>query len=160
MKYLYSPYNKACPVCANTQNKLLYKVTSTAAARHFVVTHGLDEDKLATVDEKISKLWYSPDSQRGSFALIVVLPSPILLLPVIMNFTTCFRILPRAVPNIGNGSLIKTFKKIAAIAAGNNDLTLLEIGASGGDFIKRISQVVPKKNILCLEYSESGRPTV
>ena len=62
MKYLYLPYDKACPVCSNTKNKLLYKVSAEEAARHFVVTHGLNQDKTTGITEKIANLWRSPEA--------------------------------------------------------------------------------------------------
>jgi 2-polyprenyl-3-methyl-5-hydroxy-6-metoxy-1,4-benzoquinol methylase len=155
MKYLYSPYNKACPVCANPQNKLLYKVTSTEAARHFVVTHGLGEEKLATVDEKISKLWRSPEASVVACSNCGFTFAD----PFVAGDHEFYNLLPHTTEGgaeYWKWEFDKTFKKIAAIATGNNNLTLLEIGASGGDFIKRTVAIIPKKNILCLEYSESG----
>jgi len=155
MKYLYAPYNKACPVCSHTKNKLLYKVSANEAARHFVVTHGLEAEKAATIAKKISSLWHAPEAAvvnctNCGFAFAD---------PFVAGDHEFYNLLPHATEGgaeYWKWEFDKTYKTIAAIAPANNDLTLLEIGASNGDFIKRVAGIILKKNMLCLEYSESG----
>ena len=120
-----------------------------------MVTHGLSEDKTTTIAEKIANLWQLPDAAVVACGNCGFTFAD----PFVAGDHEFYNLLPHTTEGgaeYWKWEFDKTFDKIAAIASGNSDLTLLEIGASGGDFIKRIAGMVPKKNIFCLEYSESG----
>jgi 2-polyprenyl-3-methyl-5-hydroxy-6-metoxy-1,4-benzoquinol methylase len=155
MKYKYAPYNIVCPICLNTKNRLLYKVTSTEAAKHFLVTHGLNNDKLTDIDNKIARLW-----NKKTAAVVACKACGFAFAdPFVSGDYEFYNLLPHSK---GEGAenwkweFDKTYKKIADITSNNNNLNLIEIGSSTGDFVKRIANLIPKKNILCLEHSEIG----
>ena len=129
MKYINSSYNSACPICTYTKNKLLYSVSSSEAARHFLVTHGLENSALSIIDEKIISLWNNKTAaivlcKNCSFAFAD---------PFIAGDYEFYNLLPHAA---GEGAenwkweFDKTYKKIASAASGIKDPKLLEIGAS------------------------------
>lgn len=155
MRYINSPYNAICPVCSNSKNKLLYKVSSKEAAGHFVVTHSLNTSQLDVVDNKIAKLW----NKRTAAVIACESCGFVFANPFIAGDYEFYNLLPHAAgdgPENWKWEFDKTYKKIAAITSGHNDLDLVEIGASTGDFVKRIAGIIPKKNIFCLEHSEIG----
>jgi len=155
MRYTNSHYESNCPICSHSKNRLLYKVSSTEAAKHFLVTNGLNNEYLATIDDTIAKLWHARTAsvvacKNCDFAFAD---------PFIAGDYEFYNLLPHATGEDAENwkwEFDKTFKKIAIIASNIGDLKLLEIGASTGDFVKRIVNVIPKKNIFCLEHSEIG----
>jgi 2-polyprenyl-3-methyl-5-hydroxy-6-metoxy-1,4-benzoquinol methylase len=155
VRYNNSAYNAICPVCTHSENTLLYKVSSKEAANHFVVTQSLESTKLADIDHKIAELW----NQKTAAVVACKNCGFAFADPFIAGDHEFYNLLSHA---SGEGAeywkweFEKTFKKIADIASGNSSLHLLEIGASTGDFIKRIARIIPAKNILCLEHSEAG----
>ena len=155
MRYINSPHHAICPICTHAKNKILYTVSSIEAANHFLVTHGVNRSKLAFVADKISKLW------NDNTATIVLCKNCGFAFadPFIAGDHDFYNLLPHAgVEGSENWKweFNKAFEKIACISAENDNLNLLEIGASTGDFVKRIADIIPKKNILCLEHSEIG----
>jgi hypothetical protein len=149
MKYVNSPYNAACPVCSNSQNKLLYKVSAAEAANHFLVTHGIDKGQAGNIEHKIAQLW-----KNGAAAVVLCNNcSFVFANPFIAGDYGFYNLLPHSTgagPENWKWEFDQTFKAIAGIASDKKDLNLLEIGASTGDFIKRIADIIPPKNILCL----------
>jgi SAM-dependent methyltransferase len=155
MRYLNVNFEAACPLCQHTKNKLLYKVTSTEAARHFLVTCGLEPGMLQAVADKIQQLW------KGETAAIVACRNCgfIFADPFVAGDYEFYNLLPHSKaegPENWKWEFEKTYKKIAELAKDNKDLALFEIGANTGDFVKRISNIVPKEKIYCTEYSEIG----
>lgn len=154
MKYLYSPYNAQCPVCSNINNLLLYNVTASQAARHFLVTHGLEAAMFSRIHDKIIKLW-----NQDSAAIISCKNCDFVFAnPFLSGDAAFYNLLPHATETDENWKweFEKTFNKIAPIVESNSDVSLLEIGASTGTFARRVAKLVKKENILCLEYSAIG----
>ena len=155
MRYINSPYSATCPICSHSKNKLLYKISSREAANHFLVTHGLNKNQLAIIDDKIISLWKNNSAavvncNNCGFAFAD---------PFIAGDHEFYNLLPHAAEDGAENwkwEFDKTFKKIADITSNHKDLNLLEIGASTGDFVRRIAGLIPKKNIFCLEHSEIG----
>jgi len=155
VRYSNASYYAICPICSHTKNKLLYEVSSKEAAIHFLVNHGLNNDGLAAIENKVAQLWGNKTAavvacKNCGFAFAD---------PFIAGDHEFYNLLPHGSPESAENwkwEFDITFKKIAGIIAGNNDLTLLEIGASTGDFVKRIAGIIPKKKIFCLEHSEIG----
>ena len=155
MKYQYAPSRTSCPVCGNSKNKLLYNVQAKQAAKHFAVTNGSNNITTDVIEEKIAKLW------NGHTASVVACSNCNFVFsdPFIAGDGDFYNLLPHS-----NGEddfnwkweFEKTLNSLTPIAAKNPDLHLLEIGASTGGFVKRISKLINKKNILCLEFSEAG----
>ncbi len=155
MRYIKSPYDTACPVCDHSKNRLLYKVSSKEATNHFLVTGGVDIGQSAAIEDKIIRLW------GGKIAAVVLCQNCgfVFADPFIAGDHEFYNLLPHSVgegPENWKWEFDITYKKIAALAIGNSGLKLLEIGASTGDFIKRVANLISKKNILCLEHSEIG----
>jgi 2-polyprenyl-3-methyl-5-hydroxy-6-metoxy-1,4-benzoquinol methylase len=157
MKYLYLPHNAQCPICSNTHNQLYYKVTSKESAMHFLVNHGISLNRLGDIEEKITKLW-----GKSSAAIVSCTNCGFVFAdPFISGDYEFYNLLPHSADD-GSGPVNWkwefdiTYKKIASIAAADNNISLLEIGASTGGFAKRVSSLIKKENILCLEHSEIG----
>jgi SAM-dependent methyltransferase len=154
MKYSKLPYNAACPICGNADNKLLYKVSSKEAAKHFLVTTGSGSG-LAAIDDKIAKLW------NNKTAAVVACENCGFNFadPFIAGDYEFYNILPQS---SGAGTenwkweFDKTYKKIAEITTNQKGLKLFEIGANTGSFVKRITKLIPKEHIYCIEYSQIG----
>jgi SAM-dependent methyltransferase len=155
MKYQYTPYKAQCPICGNTKNKLLYTVTAKQAAKHFIVSQGSKNIAIEIVEEKITKLWKNNSASVVSCTNC----SFVFADPFIAGDNEFYNLLPHAT---GEGDdhwkweFEKTFTTVAPMAAKDENLHLLEIGASTGSFVKRIATLIKKKNILCLEYSQIG----
>lgn len=155
VNYRYSTYEKACPICSNKTNSLLYEVTAHEAAAHFMVTHSMPQGAVDVVENKITSLWSNDRAavvqcKRCGFTFAD---------PFIAGDQEFYNLLPHAgVDSAENWKweFQKTYKEIEKIAAAKKDATLLEIGASTGDFVKRIVNIIPNKNIFCLEHSEIG----
>ena len=155
MKYANLPFIAECPICLHTKNTLLYRVASNEAARHFLVAHNQNNDQFVKIEHKITRLW-----KKKSAAIVVCKNCNFTFAdPFIAGDHEFYNLLPHSTaesPENWKWEFDQTYKKIEALASGKNNLTLLEIGASTGDFIKRIGGIIPLKNILCLEYSEIG----
>jgi 2-polyprenyl-3-methyl-5-hydroxy-6-metoxy-1,4-benzoquinol methylase len=155
MSYINSVYNAACPICSNTKNRLLYKVSSKEAAIHFLVTHWLDKSHLDKIDNKIAALW------NKKTAAVVACNSCRFVFadPFVAGDHEFYNLLPHAKDETAEDwkwEFDITYKTIAGLIANNKDLKVLEIGASTGGFVKRLAQIIPKENIFCLEHSEIG----
>ncbi|MGZ3757413.1 MAG: class I SAM-dependent methyltransferase [Mucilaginibacter sp.] len=157
MKYINSSYNAACPICSNTQNILLYKIGSKDAARQFLVTQNESKNPLqvAIIEKKLIELW------KRDWAAVVRCKKCdfVFAEPFIAGDYEFYNLMPHATgesPENWKWEFEKTFEQITSIVDKKTDITLLEIGASTGDFIKRIAHIIPQKNILCLEHSEIG----
>ncbi|AMR31829.1 hypothetical protein A0256_10550 [Mucilaginibacter sp. PAMC 26640] len=147
-------YNAPCPVCGHKENSLLYKIGTTAAARHFLVTSG-NYSNLDTIEAAIKSLWNSDTAAvvqcnncRFAFAD-----------PFIAGDYQFYNLLPHATADdagLWKWDQSKTYDTIARLIAGGKQPKLLEIGASTGNFIGPISQLLDKKNLFCLEYSTIG----
>jgi 2-polyprenyl-3-methyl-5-hydroxy-6-metoxy-1,4-benzoquinol methylase len=155
MKYQYTAYYTGCPICGNTENKLLYSVDAKQAARHFTVTNGSNNITLDIVEEKIAKLW-----NKNTASIISCTNCNFAFAdPFIAGDGEFYNLLPHSTGDDDSHwkwEFEKTLNSLAPIAAKDPDLHLLEIGASTGGFIKRVAKLLKKKNILCLEYSETG----
>ena len=155
MKYLNSLYIAPCQICDHAANSLLYNVSSAEAARHFLVTGGLIDSSLATIQSTIKNLWKNDKSavvkcNNCGFVFAD---------PFIAGDHQFYNLLPHA--TAGDGGLWKwehnkTYDKIARLVSAGAKPTLLEIGASTGNFMKAISKLIDKKDIFCLEYSTIG----
>ena len=156
MRYSNTILNSICPICSNTQNnRLLYSVSSTEAAKHFLLTHGINDSGLKEVVNKVSDLWHNDSASVINCAACGFVFAD----PFIAGDYEFYNLLPHAQsesPENWKWEFNKTFKKISSLAKQNDKLSLLEIGASTGDFVKRIARVIDKKNIFCLEHSEIG----
>ncbi|GGH15371.1 class I SAM-dependent methyltransferase [Mucilaginibacter phyllosphaerae] len=166
MKYRYTSYTAPCPVCGNTDNELLYKISADEAAKQFLINQtppdkNNEMDVLSIVKKNISKLWNANSAaivncKKCGFGFAD---------PYVGGDKEFYNLISHA-PNEPTAEdepkpywkweFDKAYNKIADLAKTNSNLQLLEIGASTGNFVKRVSNIIPKKNILCLEYSSIG----
>jgi len=155
MKYANLEYTAVCPVCSHSKNRLLYKVNSREASNHFLITQGISTDMLNIVNEKIKSVW-----NKDTAAVILCNNCGFGFAdPFIAGDQEFYNLLPHASAEGAENwkwEFEKSYNKINQIRAGHPGLTLLEIGASTGDFVKRIAGIIPKQNIFCLEHSEVG----
>jgi len=155
MRYLNLKYTAVCPVCKHTGNRLLYKVSSHEAANHFLVTQGVSRNMLDVINKKINTLW-----NKNNAAVVACNNCGFIFSdPFIAGDQEFYNLLPHA--NAGASEhwkweFEKTYTEIEKIASSQKDIRLLEIGASTGDFVKRIKNIIPAENIFCLEHSEIG----
>ena len=120
-----------------------------------MITQGVNPNMLNTVSMKIHDLW-----NKDTAAVVLCNKCGFAFAdPFIAGDQEFYNLLPHA--NAGGAEnwkweFDKTYNKIKQIQANQTDLDLLEIGASTGDFIKRIAGIIPNENIFCLEHSEIG----
>jgi hypothetical protein len=129
------------PYSLNTNNSLLYSVTARQAARYFLLTHVLASDMLGHLQDKIIKLW-----NRDSAAIVSCkICAFVFADPFVSGDNEFYNLLPHATaegPENWKWEFDKTCNKTASIANANNNLSLLEIGASTGTFVKRITKFI------------------
>jgi len=155
MRYFNYSYHAVCPVCGNSENKLLYKVSAKEAANHFLVTQNINHVKPEIIEDKIARLWKTQEA-----AVVACNTCQFTFAdPFIAGDYEFYNLLPHAGANDRENwkwEFSKTLKKIKEFREEGNDLNLIEIGASTGDFVKRVAGVIPVNKIFCLEHSEIG----
>lgn len=153
--YQLTPINATCPVCFSTNARLLWSVKSNQAAQNFI----LKEKE----PQRFFDLVYHIESMWGQITCAVV------------QCNTCEFCFSN--PYVGGDKKFYdlaydrsgyphwtwehqlTYAALRRLASPN--FRLLEVGAGDGSFIKRISpEILPKNNILCLEFSEYGRRSI
>ena len=153
--YQQIPKKSQCPVCCTNNAHRLWETSSKQAAQHFVLQE-TDPERFLELVAQIEQLW-------GQSTCEVIQCD---------NCGFCYsnpyiagdeRFYNLAYDNSGypawkwefqlTYNLLKKFSK--------PDLKLLEIGAGDGAFIKRIAgEVLPKENLLCIEFSQYGRQQI
>lgn len=155
MKYANSRYEQFCPICSNTGNNLLYRVSAREAATHFLITHSINRSQIEVIENKIATLW-----RKDSAAVVRCKNCGFVFAdPFVAGDQEFYNLLPHSTSDgaeCWKWEFDKTFNEVQKIASIHPDLSLLEIGASTGDFIKRIAAIIPKQNLFCLEHSEIG----
>jgi Methyltransferase domain len=145
-----------CPVCGFTKGKLLYTVTPEDAAQHFVLKEAnpIRNKNLAV---HIAGLW----GQKTCDVVSCDSCDFIFANPYIAGDSTFYTL---AYERTGypkwKWEYQQTADAISEIASRPNQspLRLLEIGAGDGAFVRKVSpKIIPKENILCLEFSDYGR---
>ena len=144
-----------CPVCKASTGKLLYTVTSAEAAQHFVL-HEVDQNRNKQLDIHIAKLWGQPTCDVLSCEFCGFIFANPYVAGDSVFYTLAFT---RTHYPTWKWEYQKTLVAITEIVVlAGRPLRFLEIGAGDGAFVKKISPLlIPKGNILCLEYSEYGR---
>ena len=133
----------------------MYKVSSEEAAMHFLATHWLGKSSLDKIDNKIASLW-------GTKTAAVVACNKCRFVfadPFIAGDYEFYNLLPHSTDENAENwkwEFDITYERIGKLAVNNKDLSVLEIGASTGSFVKRLANIIPKEKIFCLEHSEIG----
>ena len=158
MKYQLIPVNAVrCPVCKSDTGTTLYSVNSEQAAQHFVRSE-LDPARHDKLKNEIERLWsgrearvircgqcefcFSDPYAAGSAEFYATL----LNAPSFPQWKWEFQI---------------TLETVQQLAAENKNLTLLELGAGDGAFVRRSSPTpIQKDHILCTEYSAAGAEAI
>jgi 2-polyprenyl-3-methyl-5-hydroxy-6-metoxy-1,4-benzoquinol methylase len=157
MRYVGKKISSACPVCGHLQARLYYTVTDKQSANHFIITTGGNFDSLARLTKKIHRLWNNNDAK----VLACINCSFVYSNPFVAGDYEFYNLINHGeAPSDNNWEwewefeeTRKSLSKIPKI----EDLTLLEIGASTGNFIRKIADsLIKKEHILCTEYSEIG----
>jgi len=155
VKYKLTNIKAHCPVCGEKNAKILYNVNNSQSANQFVLKE-LDEEKFNKLKKNIKKLW-----QTGNCKVVSCKNCDFCYAyPYIAGDSNFYNIA------FGEGGYpswkfeyeltFNTIKKLLK-SKNSNKIQLLEIGAGNGAFVKKISPgFIPKKNILCTEYSKSG----
>ena len=144
--------NVECPLCHSNHAELLYSVDSNFAAKHIK----LEND--SSIVAIIEKIWGSKSSHfvkcmNCSFSYAWPFKSGT------KEFYSRMYSGSDYYPK-GKWDYNVTFNSISHIVSNNdpNQISLLEIGAGNGSFVKSISpKLIPKKNILCTEFSDYGK---
>lgn len=144
-----------CPLCSNHSPKLLYEVKSELAARHVLGKAGAD--RVEPLAAHIRKLWNQDacgfyECERCDFSFAY---------PFIGGDADFYR---TAYEGAFYPRWKWEFEKTAGILSNlspGTRLTLLEVGAGTGMFIRSISpRLFPKADVRCIEYSESGAAAI
>lgn len=144
-----------CPICKSNIGKLLYTVNADEAAQHFVLKE-VDFERNRALAKHIGFLWKQDTCDVVSCDGCGFIFSKPYVGGDADFYTLAYQ---RTGYPKWKWEYQQTLETITNIASKNGqiDLRLLEIGAGDGAFVKRISPaIVPKENILCLEYSEYG----
>ena len=158
--YQLTPVEAACPVCFHTGAHVLYYMESRQAAGH-VFSETREGAQFLQLQSHIETLWHGT---RCAFLRCD-------------DCQFCF-----ASPNISGDSLLyklvyqgdgayqawkwefqNTYLKLQDLGTPGvvKDLKLLEIGAGNGAFVRKIAGgLLPRQNIVCLEYSNSGLESI
>ena len=151
---LYSS-GASCPVCYGKDLLLLYEIDSREAAQHFILRE-VNNGKFAELVEHIERLWQSSNCKVFRCA----------------GCSFCFafpfaagdkRFYALAYERTGYPPDKWEYKVTTEFLIGRisrkelQNVSLLEVGAGDGDFIRRISpSAIRKENILATEYSGYG----
>jgi SAM-dependent methyltransferase len=152
--YKLTPIQASCPVCHGTEARILYSVSGEEAALH-VLGYVADERRFSELVSCVETLW------RGDHTCDFVR---------CVNCSFCFaspcvpgdsRFYTLAYDQPGRYAAWKwdyqvTYETLQKLVA-KRDFRLLEIGAGNGTFVQKIAPaLIPKENVLCIEYSECG----
>jgi SAM-dependent methyltransferase len=149
--YLQISQKTTCPVCFSTNARLLWSVTSSQAAQHFILKEK-EPQRFFDLVSHIETLW-------GQITCEVLQCND-------CEFCFCNpfvsgdkKFYDLAYDRSGypdwNWEHQLTYEALRGLVS--TDFRLLEIGAGDGSFIRRITPVIlPKQNIMCLEFSEYG----
>ena len=162
MKYSLLPIEKICPICGHKEGKVLYTARCEDVAKHFLYTsNALSDDDLKKLSTHISNtLWNSETAKVIKCKSCDFCYAD----PFIAGDYLFYNLMTHGEAEQADSvnanwdwEFEEARKKIEKLAEKDKQLTLLEMGASTGGFIKRIvGEFVEKENILCLEYSEVG----
>ncbi len=162
LKYINSCIsNINCPICGYKEGKLLYTVTVQTAAQNFILKE-VDEVKHNKLTNHIDKLW----GQSNCNLIRCDACSFVFANPYVAGDAIFYNL---AYERTGypkwKWEYQKTVDKITEINfktdTYKSSFNLIEIGAGDGAFVRKISpQLIPKENILCLEFSEFGRNNI
>ena len=159
MSYSNSPINSTCPVCGSSKGSVLYTVDSVQVAKHFLYTsNALNDERLKLLSEHIAtKLWKRPKAEVVECTVCKFCYGN----PFVSGDYLFYNLMEHGQPGGLNESWDWEFEEaklaIKKITKKNANASLLEVGASTGNFIRKIvGDLIDKENILCLEYSEVG----
>ena len=159
MTYSFLPSESTCPVCGSKQGNVLYSVDSVQVAKHFLYTsNALNDERLKVLSEHIAtKLWQKTKAEVIECANCKFCYGN----PFVSGDYLFYNLMEHGQAGGQNESWDWEFEEarlaIKKIIENNANSTLLEVGASIGNFIKKIvGDLIDKENILCLEYSEVG----
>ncbi|GAB3927640.1 class I SAM-dependent methyltransferase [Mucilaginibacter myungsuensis] len=162
MTYSYSKHTATCPICGNSDNKLLYKISSDEAAAQCMVVQPAwrKADAQVKAAKSIERLWGGKTaSVVGCTKCGVVFADPF-----VSGDAEFYNVVTHSdnsvdynkIPLNWKWEFDKTFNTLSSLYKNGQNIQLLEIGASIGDFAIGASKLIPKENILCLEYSEKA----
>ena len=148
-----------CPICEFSHGKCLYTVTTAGAAQHFVLKE-VNPERHNELAKHIGHLW----GQQTCDIVSCDSCGFIFSYPYVAGDSAFYTL---AYERTGypkwKWEYLQTADVISEIASrpDNKPLRLLEIGAGDGAFVRKISPgIIPKENILCLEFSEYGRKQI
>jgi SAM-dependent methyltransferase len=150
--YQKIPKEIKCPVCCNNNAHLLWDISSKQAAQHFVLQEKYPE-RFYKLMSHIENLWGQDNCEIVQCDKCGFCYSN----PYIAGDEVFYT---HAYVRPGYPTWKWDFQQTYDVLDKNSEsnLKLMEIGAGNGAFIRRIADnILPKKNILCTEFSEYGR---
>lgn len=154
-KYQYIPKKVRCPVCLTDNARRLWDTTSKQAAQHFVLKEKFPE-RFSELVSHIENLWGQNTCEVVQCMNCEFSYSN----PYVAGDALYYKLLYlRCGYPSWKWEFQQTYNVLIKRSAA--DIKLLEIGAGDGAFVKRIAKkILPKKNILCTEFSEYGRQEI
>ena len=155
-QYGIIPREVPCPICWNNNAHLLYSISSEHAVEH-IFGNTADKDQRTRLKLRVEELWQGDqcdfvrcDTCEFCFAV-----------PFIQGDNTFYALAYQSETSYQpwKWEYQETLDALHTMAHRGNfaSVTLLEIGAGNGAFVKRVSPaLLPKENILCTEYSKTG----
>lgn len=141
-----------CPICYNEDAHILWSVNSKQAAQHFVLQER-NPKRYTKLETHIRNLW-----NKGTCDVVRCDKCEFVFSnPYVSGNESFYRL---AYDRSGYPEWKWEYQQTYDILVRMTqpDIRLLEVGAGEGAFIKKITEkLIPKKNILCTEYSTYGK---
>lgn len=150
-----------CPACGNLHSQVLWKVSASEAAQHFVLKE-IDENRFGCLINHIMKLWSGDQcSVRKCSVCGLRFADPFVAGDY--EFYGLAYPIKGCYPN-DKWEFKRTYadirqqQKAGPLTAGNREPRVLEIGAGHGGFVRNLvkSCLTRKDHVVCLEYDTAG----
>lgn len=159
MQYAYTHEPGICPLCGSNNAKLLYEIDSeTVAKANFIKER--NPQKFEQLVTNVNKTW------KGTTCKVIQCDNCGLCYakPFIAGDSEFYNLIYGGTrKSLWKWEFKITFQEIKKIIGKINPdkITLLEIGSGDGTFIRKISPgLIPKRNIFCIDYSESCKKLI
>jgi len=158
-RYELTPVSRPCPVCANEDCSVLYRVGADDAAQHYVLRE-VHPDRKAALADHIRMLWKQASCEvvrcnRCTFCFAWPFVAGDARFYTLAYERTGF---PKA-----KWEFDRTVESLSRLRSDDlpRDFSLLEVGAGDGAFVRQVTPaLMPKNQIVCTEYSEYGAESI
>lgn len=158
-KYGTGKIRSKCPICSSNEGILLYEVSPEIVAGHFAVKER-ELERFSKIVKNLRRLWKG----KGCKIIRCANCAFCYAFPFVAGNAEFYNLLftKPGIPawkwefDVTNDALVRLLQ-----AKSSRDVRLVEIGSGQGTFVKGIApRLLPKENILCVEYSDSCRKII